>query len=336
MRRLALGTLLVAGCGGGPGAGGEGMDLASPVDLAMPPPPDLVRLADLVTHDLQWKRLATGFGDALYAAGGLGDTLLVVGGGPSGGVVHQSDDRGATWGQRASGTGETLYDLQAVAADAVFAVGGNGTVLLSESGGRTWRKLTSGTTAPLRGLFGTVSGSLWAVGDAGVIRRSVNFGLTWSPLSAGVDKRLSDVWGSGIDDVYVVGEGGTILHSQGGGAFAPLVSGTSVELTAVWGSGRDDVWVGGAKILLRSTDGGANWKRLPGPCDQGTVRGIWGASATDVYLACDGVGVVRSRDRGASFRVDHSDGASRFGGLWGRHGSEVYVVGQGGLVLRGT
>lgn len=320
-----------ASCGG---SGPELIDLAPAGDLAMAPPPDLAApLPDLALHDLVWRALPVATSDGLRAVVGVRGALYAVGGGMVGGLIFRSDNGGPV-AQLASGTGEPLFDIAPASDDILFTVGGNGTILISMNG-TSWLKLKSTTTARLTGVFGTVNGTVWAVGDGGAIQRSVDFGQSWQSEPSETKRALARVWGSGGDDVYAVGEQGTILHSKGGAAgWMAQASDTSADLAAVWGSGRDEVWTGGVNVLLRTSDGGASWKEVAGPWGGGTIRGIWASAPDDLYVACDPLGLLRSRDRGKSWTVVHK--VNGLAALWGRNRVEVWAAGPKGLLLRGS
>jgi photosystem II stability/assembly factor-like uncharacterized protein len=326
--RSALLPLVLAGCTA---------PLPMEADLAMPdlwlPEEDLAAPRDLAEHDPAWTRQKAGPAmDSYTGVWGTGaDDVWLVGGGEAGGIVFHSVD-GATWVQVPSGTSHALTDLIGMGRDVMYASGVMGTTLINTDG-KKWVRLTTNTSARLSGVWGAFGGAVFTVGEGGLILRSNDTGLTWRSQDSMTKSDLSRAWGSGADDIYVVGAKGTLLHVKGGGAWEAQASGTTADLHAVWGASRSEVYVAGAEgTLLRSTDGGMTWKAVAGPWGKAALRGLWGVGA-DRYVVGD-LGIARSTDGGTTWKVVHA--APEAQAIWGAGRYDIWVVGRGGLVLRGS
>lgn len=146
----------------------------------------------------------------------------------------------------------------------------------------------------LTGVWGSAPNDLWAVGDGGTVMRYN--GTAWIALRPqevwGSDRSVSTapllgIWGSSRSDIWMVGGSGNIVHWDGQSFTVSSLPGTTA-LAAVWGAGPGEVYVAGNE--------GAAWRcSAPTRCTQLKVNaptslvgvyfsGVWGRSATEVYL----------------------------------------------------
>ena len=166
-----------------------------------------------------------------------GRTLWAVG---SGGTILNSEAGGERWQAKTSGSTSGLGSLVASSdGRTLWAVGLGGTILKSEDGGERWQAKTDTsrfeltildvTEADLNSLAASSDGrTLWAVGDGGMILKSEDGGERWQAKSSGIwlsrDRsgltRLAPnslVASSDGQTQWAVGSGGTILKSEDGG-----------------------------------------------------------------------------------------------------------------------
>ncbi len=183
----------------------------------------------------------------------------------------------------------------------------------------------------------TPKGRAFAVGMTGTLLARSTTG-TWSRLKSPVkDLRLTDIFALDDDHVIAVGDAGTILTSSDGGkTFAVRTSGTQEHLNTVWGAGKTVIVAGSGdargQIVLRSTDAGATWQRLPG---LGSDAGIdlWGSSIDDLYMMTVNGAHLRSTDRGASWKEIGGKFDGVMVGVWGSGPKDVYMIGWGGRLF---
>jgi hypothetical protein len=161
----------------------------------------------------------------------------------------------------------------------------------------------------LTAVWGSGKNDVWAVGSGGTI---VHYdGAAWTPTPSGVKNTFYAIWGSGPNDVYTVSDGQIILHGTGfQGASTPWTlvptpnkPGNTPFVSAVWGSSAQDVRIGGRAfdfvdpvtgahgtgdrftlLLDAGTEAGIGWTPRQGTS---TIRGIWGSSASDVWMVAD-------------------------------------------------
>lgn len=151
-------------------------------------------------------------------------------------------------------TQEDLFATWGRAADDVWAVGANGTIVHFD--GVTWQREPSPTAAELRALHGA-GGRIWAVGDA--VLRYENGG--WSFESELETPPLHAVFALAEDDVWVAGEESALRHFDGERWSSFDAAGSIETFTALWGSAPDDVWAGGIGEFNLHYDG-ANWTKV--------------------------------------------------------------------------
>ena len=159
----------------------------------------------------------------------------------------------------------------------------------------------------LKAIWGSGPNDVWAAGSGGTI---VHYdGSAWVATPSGIHNTFNAVWGSGPDDVYVVSGSNAVLHSDGfkgaGTAWTnmplPLDSSTTTVINAVWGTSARDVRLGASAYFGQNPFTGdyGFWNQFERVLDDagatpfrpiagdGTVRGIWGASADDLWLIVD-------------------------------------------------
>lgn len=124
----------------------------------------------------------------------------------------------------------------------------------------------------------------------------------WTAQTSGTTRGLHGIWGSSSGNVYAVGEGGTILHSTGNGIWSAQTLGTNFKFSNLYG-----VWGSGSGAHAVGHDPLANNGKILHPSGNG------GWTAQTSYLTTR---VLR--------------------GVWGSSSSDVYVVGEGGMIFHGV
>jgi photosystem II stability/assembly factor-like uncharacterized protein len=208
--------------------------------------------------------------------------------------------------------------------------------------GAQWSAQQSGTNAEFRGLSVVSPAVVWASGTRGRVARTTDGGATWAiDTVSGADtldlraihaRSATRAWASSAGPAeqhqakIFATSNGKAWHLQ----FATTDSGVFLDAMAFWdarhGIAMSDP-VGGRLFLLRTTDGGATWTRIPTEnappvlageaafAASGTCIAVQGAS--NVWIGTGGgarARVFRSSDRGRTWRVAdtplHAGGAS--------------------------
>ena len=185
----------------------------------------------------------------------------------------------------------------------LIAVGERGHVLLSDDSGAQWRQAAAvPTRATLTTLFATDARTLWAAGHGGVILRSGDAGENWAAVYGKADAR----------DVLLA----IRVEADGRG-----------------------LAVGGFGHALRTSDGGASWRRatlLDGEAGEKHLNRIFVSSHATWLIAAEGGHVLRSEDRGEHWQAIKTPYA---GSLWSGiqlAGGALLVCGMRGNVARST
>lgn len=235
----------------------------------------------------------------------VGDSVFASGSG----FLLRSTDRGLHYARTEI---EPRFPVVWAASEREVFVAGQGGVVRSTDGGASFAP-TGRTPGPsVSGIWGRSAEELYVVGSGGggpFVGRSVDHGATWTRLPVPItDGWLHDVGTTDGRDVLVAGtEEGTRATSPG-----------TRESNAV---------------ILRSTDAGAHWKRLPmfskGGTDHEETRRICFAEGT--LFASSAYGLHMTRDLGKTWRVATQVGAEVL--ALACRGKEVVVGGRNRSLL---
>jgi len=248
--------------------------------------------------------------------------LVVVG---ERGLILLSDDAGASWRQVASPVSVTLTAVRFAGQQGV-AVGHGGAVLVSEDGGANWALRLDGQRQ-----------ALLAQADA---RASGDIALLESVellMAEGADKPLLDVLIGDQGQLLVIGAYGIAFASSDLGRnwtslMSRLPNPEGLHLYAVRQRGQTIVMAGERGLLLRSTDGGAQFSRIETPYE-GSLFTAELPAEDDIVVAGLKGSLLRSRDGGLSWqRVDSGVPASFTASTLAADGT-LYLVNQAGQVM---
>jgi photosystem II stability/assembly factor-like uncharacterized protein len=228
-----------------------------------------------------------------WAVGGwVRDKRVAICGGM--GIILTTADGGRTWQTQWRGKGPWFYDLCFVSPAVGYVCGGYGVVLKTTDGGRTWHgALATGTNDWLHGIHFVDERRGWAVGANETVLHTRDGGQTWQRQTADnwrrpgfVRERLRAVTFVDPERGWAVGGHGTILHTSDGGKHwqrqkLPLDDETAdlLELRDVHFVDSQAGWAVGeiGSVVLRTEDGGRNWKLAP----TGFRGGLFGVRAAD-------------------------------------------------------
>jgi hypothetical protein len=283
-----------------------------------------------------WRPVELGLTITLgHVWGASSSDLWVTGEGTTGGATFLHWD-GFTW--VAWETDAALGAIWGAAPDDMWAVGSWG-AMVRWDGERLDPYSSSVTSEWLLGTWGVSPDDVWVTGRGGALLHRV--GATWTAVPSGTTANLWDVWGSGADDVWAVGDG-IILHWDGQRWVevphhldAELVDAQGLYFRDAWGSAPDDVWIVGYIETWNPYDryhpvtlhwDGASWTKVPNDA-AGTLIGIWGSSAHDVWAV--GGYVLIHWDGTAWTSFSAGTPQPLLYGVWGASPTDVYASGFG-------
>lgn len=172
----------------------------------------------------------------------------------------------------------------------------------------------------------------------------------WQPMMSNLSGALLSVWGTSNSDVYVVGAdtrdglGPTALHFDGQ-RWTRLNTGLDQgDLWWVYGIGDAVFMTGSNGVILRYDPHANTFVRTPTP-GMGTIFGLWGATADDIWAAGRLDGMAGQTD--IAGLVWHFDGTQwtnvampngvemheRLFKVWGRNAHDVWIVGTNATTL---
>jgi len=214
-------------------------------------------------------------------------------------------------------------------------------LLVPAVAGAQWTYATTGTSAEFRGLSAPTSEVVWASGQRGWIVRSTDGGRTWTADSApdfghldlraihAFDGRRAIAASAGEAEKGLARILATIDGRSWRAVHALADSGAFLDAIAFWsplhGVALSDP-VGGAFVVLRTSNGGRTWSRVPVNALPPVLRGeaAFAASGSSVavvdsliWIGTGGGGrsrVMHSPDGGRSWRVAdvpvHAEGSA--------------------------
>lgn len=214
----------------------------------------------------------------------------------------------------------------------------------------------------LTSVWGWSADGVLAVGSGGAVMKWD--GATWALLPSPAGKNtFFSVWGTGPAEIWLASGTDALFRATSLDAGAPdwkpepnltgdpFNTGT---LYAIWGSGDGDLRIGGSRFNVDTPEGFVSgnqfvkvaaaepWTPIPG---EGVVRGIWGSSATDVWLLVDNSEASPSQ-KGATMHGTGKDAASLvwtpvdsqsavgLDAIWGSSADDVWAVGEAGTIRR--
>jgi len=143
---------------------------------------------------------------------------------------------------------------------------------------------------------------------------------TWTALPGSLTAHLSGVFCTPPSAIFAVGEQGGVY--QRSGASWAILNNTTVGLEAIWGDSGMLFAVGAQQTILESTTG---WPTTNS--GKGTLHGVWGTSAIDVYAVGSSGAILHKGSTGNWNGKDSVDTTDTVRGVWG-DGSTVYAVGE--------
>ncbi|OHE78230.1 MAG: hypothetical protein A3G75_06905 [Verrucomicrobia bacterium RIFCSPLOWO2_12_FULL_64_8] len=199
-------------------------------------------------------------------------------------------------GEAALAARSLLLDAQAVGR-AVIAVGANGHILRSADSGRTWEKAAVPTTATLTGVDFPDERNGWAVGHDALILHTADGGHTWMRQYQG-----GDIEHPYLDVCFLDAQTGFVVGSYG--------------------------------LFLATADGGQTWAARRITDEDLHFNRIAKSETGALFIAGEGGTLLRSDDRGATWRKLPSPYDGSFYGVLPIARTPVLAYGLRGRVHR--
>jgi hypothetical protein len=255
-----------------------------------------------------------------------GDSTDIYVGGAMGTLLHHD---GTSW-KADNGGSDSISGLWGDKAQTLYIASSKGTTfsgaVSKRAKGGSWTGVTT-APAPLSCIWGSGSGTL-VTGGVGLIHYQTPAAPTTWTTDTGPTSAIRGVWGSSDSDIYAVGKGQT-FHFNGTAWSADSTTATTDDDYAVWGASATDLFVVGAKGTIKRGKQGS-WVDMTSGVSS-ILIGAGGSSATDVYAV------------GQYGTILHYDGTTWTSTITGTShelrdvhtdGKQVYVVGNGGTILR--
>lgn len=219
-----------------------------------------------------------------------------------------------TWTAETSNTSATLNDVWGSAANDVYVVGENST-LLHSTGNGTWTPQSIPVSTNLKAVWGSSATNVYVAGHSinpstgttvGVVLKSTGNG-SWTPVTTGAPScPWNKIVGSSATDVYFLAPGcnPALYHSDGGSdnfAFASANLPGGGNYLGLWTNASNFLYVV-ADDIRKSSGFGTNFSGAetlsPAPTGTVSLRSIHGATANAMYVVGNGGRIYFSTGNG--------------------------------------
>ncbi|QRK11225.1 hypothetical protein JQX13_14795 [Archangium violaceum] len=254
---------------------------------------------------------------------------------------------GRSWSAVESGTSVDLSAVWTVGPRDAWAVGQQGVVLHWD--GSRWSRVDVGSSNRLTGVWASGPDDVWVTLDTGVmIRGALHFdGKTWAVrvFPGSSMWAANQVWGSGPGDVWVSQtEGDKLMHWTGSAWSAvPLEIGSYPDVLDLTGTASGEMWmlcelVGDRRVVRKDGNG---WTLLPAeetdfPLLGNGWIGVWGSGAQAWTVGELGTIFHFDGETWLEEREEDLYGGLTFRDVWGASETDVWAVGEEGVVMRRT
>jgi len=197
------------------------------------------------------------------------------------GVILKTTDGGSNWVPQVSGGSSSIYNLYRIDGSIAIAIG-DGVIIKTTTGGATWWNvftLGSGGDPKKRGISFSDRNNGLIVAGSGAVLTTTDGGTTWRFGQYNFEFDFYDVFFLDENNCSIVGfnaslNTGLIMSRYG----APQPSGTNQALLSVsYTDSTHGIAVGNNGIIVRTTNGGANWLKQP----SGTTNSLNDVTFTD-------------------------------------------------------
>ena len=260
------------------------------------------------------------------------------------GVLLSTEDGGKNWKRLESGTTDRIVDVHFISLDPKWgwAMEKEGTLLYTTDG-EDW-SADENQELPEREppalsinevAFGNFSEG-WAVGENGEIIHNLDGGPTWTLQRTSTGKTLTGIDMKFAPLGWAVGTNGVIQRTVNGGEYWKFhETHAGYDLYGVSFITKRKGWaVGRAGIILSTSDGGFTWEsKLSGMSE--TLYDILALSEQEIYAVGASGTIIHSTDGGETWKQEHTGVNNDLYTITRvKDGETLWVVGQGGVVLR--
>ena len=268
------------------------------------------------------------------------------------GIIIKTTDGGATWNVLKSGasSNEAYQSVYFVDAQIGWVVGRNygnpDLILKTTDGGTNWNLQTTTTTSGLNSVQFMDTQIGWAVGGSGTVLSTTDGGTTWTKQNSGTTNTLEFVcfcdaqrgWAVGSSDY---GELGHIIKTADGGlTWTKQSTGSSrtsvLGLYAVQFIDPNNGWaVGTSGLVLKTTDGGANWMNLS-LVTYDHLYAVYFHDANTGWVGGNGGALLKTTNAGAKWTPVNVSNAQRINDIYFADAKTGWACQSAGRIIKTT
>jgi photosystem II stability/assembly factor-like uncharacterized protein len=267
---------------------------------------------------VQWRQVPSPVSQMLNRVRFIDDKTGWIAGYDS--TLLKTEDGGASWSlKNFNPAGRPLFDVLALDASRLIAVGGYGTLLQSGDGGNTWAAASSPIT-DLGLHFNTVlrlgDGSLFIAGEKGLMARSSDEGANWQMLQS---PYVGSFFGA-----LPLGDKGVLVYGMRGNVFISRdVTACPTREAAGWDEYAAESVTDSAKIAA------LGWRQLSNPVRESLFGGSRLPGGEYLLVGVNGTALKTAVDAG-TLTVVNTPADETLADVLGM-GSRVIAVGRRGV-----
>jgi|GEM_PF-2134318 len=186
-------------------------------------------------------------------------------------VISKSTDAGETW-RIINTTGNSFVKIKFVNLNTGWALNKEGSLYRTDNGGESWLLVINNIAkykGPIslsvfqNGMYVAYYAMMQQASSEGIVNLSTDGGNTWASYSA--PGNINDIFIGDVNKAWLAGESGAIYFTSNFGQSWQTQTVSSNSLTFKGTAFTDDNngWAIAQRAIIRTTDGGTNWKLLP-------------------------------------------------------------------------
>ncbi len=229
--------------------------------------------------------------DVGFAVGSKGIILRTLDGGASDWKVHELPSK------------PSLASVRFANASVGYTVGGKGAAFKTADGGVSWDSLSIGTGQDLGYIRVFGPDSCLVIGDSGITLTTGNGGATWNRTPGGtpIPRAHPAYFLDGRRGFAFLDSDPYRTTDGGGGWYFSKNPMDNYMMQMDFASPDTGIAVGTAGAILRTVNGGADWKTVSHP-ESGYWRHVWNVGPMEAVVI-GGYGLLRTVDGGETWRL---------------------------------